>query len=597
MTTQTTLPQPEDVEGFPDNDNAEIVLFRGKIRVVEKKLYWDEVNNRRRGKREYLGYVVDGKYYSNDSYQKKFKDNTAPQSEKAAKSRSTAKETPRQPRRRYVAQNTVAYTLQAHAVPLLYEAARDTGLVEDWEMAIGDTDARLMISMAIHWLLSYDHSPFSFNSWKKDMLFPFMEDLSDREAANFLTRFATNPSLAEKFFLARLRRLEEKELISFDATQIACEPAYYTVPDLVFMDSDFEPEKTKVILLLSRKTAMPVLFKILPFRSDIAKNPKLLFDFDELKKTQKQISFAVVDFANYSLENLASFIDQKRPIAIPAKYEAGGWIEKIINEARNTPLGGSGWGKEKDSWYKTILTEKTFEDGKSRKVWVHVYCSENQIERQNRQFEFDLDTFEGMWRFAHASPEEADEDSFDGCYLRKNPLMKYYIRDSGIPGKEKPKRNEEAIAMEKAEFGFFAITSTIECSAQDALRGLMAYLPVATTFRSEREEAPKDPSVLIGTDRQQGHMLIAFTALTILTHIENRMQLETVVTRNGKKEVLPPLSETTSFGEICMDLSGATLAFCSSGKRFWEDTGQDVRDLAERLGYPGLYDKIPDWIY
>ena len=37
MTTQTTMPQTEDVEGFPDNDNAEMVLFRGKIRVVEKK--------------------------------------------------------------------------------------------------------------------------------------------------------------------------------------------------------------------------------------------------------------------------------------------------------------------------------------------------------------------------------------------------------------------------------------------------------------------------------------------------------------------------------------------------------------------------------
>ncbi len=599
MTTKTPLPRPEDVEGYPDNDKAVMVNARGKIRVVERKYYWDKEKGRGLEKRVYLGYVVDGKYYCNASYKKKFDRTGALRSEKSApekvKNDRSKAGSPKQPQHRAEAQPSLIRILRAGPVPLFYEVARDTGLIEDLNNAFGETDASLILSMAFNWLISDNHSPYHFKYSKNNILYPFREDISDRMMAIFLQQFAKYPSLVDEFFQARLKRLQEKELIAFDATRIACEPQYYGEQDLLFME-DYEPEKAKVVLLLSRKTNMPVLFRILPHYSDIARQQELLFDFDELKHTGKHISYAFLDNANFSLENLASFIDQKRNIVMPASYEAGSWIEELINEARRTPPGGPGWEREKDCWYKTIPVDKAFDDGKTRRLWVHVCWSKNTKDILSAQLDLQLSLFEDMWPYACTDPGKADADNIDGCYLRENPFMKYYVKDSGIPGREAPRRNEEALAMEKACFGFFALTSTMECSAPEALKGFHEYEPVAETFKSDREEGPDDKTVLPRADTQEGHMLIAFVALSILTQIKNRMQLETAVTRNGKKEILPPLSETYTFREFCSELYAPVIAFCTKGIRCWENISADIHEMTERLGYPGLYNAIPDWI-
>lgn len=554
----------------------------------------------------YLGYVVDGKYYCNASYKKKFDRTGAIRSEKALSEKTRPEKlntghskagSPRQPQHRAEAQPRVIRTMLAGPVPLFCEAARDTGLVEDLNNAFGKTAASLILSMAIDWLVTNSHSPYHFKYSRNNMLVPFREDISDREMASFLQQFAEYTTPVDEFFRARLKRLEEKELISFDATRIACEPRYYRKPGMFFMDGYYEPEKAEVVLLLSRKTNMPVIFRILPYHSDIATQQDLLFDFDELKHTGRHISFAVVDTASFSLENLASFIDQKRNIVIPANYEAGSWIDDIISEAGSTPPGGPGWGKEKDCWYKTIPVDKMFDDGETRRLWVHVYWSKKVADSLTARLEFHLGLFEKMWPDACTYPDQEDANNIDGCPLRKHSFMKYYIRDSGIPGREAPRRKEEALAAEKAYFGFFVLTSTMECSASDALKGFQAYELVAKTFMSDREDGPDDFSMQTGVyNTQKGHMLIAFAALSILTHIENRMQLETVVTRNGKKEVLPPLSETYTFGEYCSELCSPIIAFCTKGIRRWENISPDIHELTERLGYPGLYKSIPDWI-
>ena len=72
MAIKNPLPAREDVQGYPDNDKAVMVNARGKIRVVERQYYWDKEKNRGLEKRLYLGYVVDGKFYSNESYKKKW---------------------------------------------------------------------------------------------------------------------------------------------------------------------------------------------------------------------------------------------------------------------------------------------------------------------------------------------------------------------------------------------------------------------------------------------------------------------------------------------------------------------------------------------
>ena len=75
MTVKNPLPVPEDVQGYPNNDKAVMIYARGKIRVVERQYYWDKQKQRGLEKRNYLGYVVDNKFYSTESYNEKYKRN------------------------------------------------------------------------------------------------------------------------------------------------------------------------------------------------------------------------------------------------------------------------------------------------------------------------------------------------------------------------------------------------------------------------------------------------------------------------------------------------------------------------------------------
>lgn len=57
---------------FSENSYG-VAWFRGKVRVYERKLKWDDEKNDTYETREYIGYVIDGCYYSNADYQKLIK--------------------------------------------------------------------------------------------------------------------------------------------------------------------------------------------------------------------------------------------------------------------------------------------------------------------------------------------------------------------------------------------------------------------------------------------------------------------------------------------------------------------------------------------
>lgn len=595
MTARTKLPRPEEVQDFPVNKKAVLVREGGKIKVVEKKISWDEEKQCRVEKRTCLGYVVDGRFYSDENYRKTFKSDSNARSKRPSASRSKTAKSPGQQQNSLADTCGIVRLLPADAVPLLYAIAKDTGLVEDLNKTFGKTDANLMLSMAFLWLISNSHTPSFFSDWQTGLLLPYSGKLSDKKVASFLSRFADEPDAAEEFFLARLRRFGKKELLVYDATEIATAPQY-TIIDPLWPDDDDEQKKENVILLLNHANHMPVLFKILPDNTEgICAVQDQIFGFNELNGQDKHISYAFIDIASFSLENLASFIDQKRRIAMPARYDTGGWIEEIINQARLTPPGGAGWEKEKECWHKSVPVSKMFPDGKIRKLWVHVYYSEKEKEIMLSQLKIQLSLFEDMWPWA--APHE--DKSMDDSSLRSNSLMEFYVKGSGILGKQAPVRSEEAIASKTSDYGFFAMVSTMECSAADVLETFRLRSLIAQGFQSEPEPVYISDSItrhLYHADTLYGYMFISFLCLTILTHLENRMKLETVVTRDGKKKTMPPLSDEYSARDAISLFSSVSLAVYKNGTRQLLHAGQITQDLVQRLGYPDLFDTaIPGW--
>ena len=139
MSAKITLPNPENVKNFPADPKAVMVSARGVIRVVIRRYFWDKEKKRGCEKREYLGYVVDNCFYSNDEYRRLFKRNGT---------------------KRLVVQPAVSdqnCTLEKMAAletklaaefPLYHEIAKHIGLVDDLTSVWGADRANAVLSIA-----------------------------------------------------------------------------------------------------------------------------------------------------------------------------------------------------------------------------------------------------------------------------------------------------------------------------------------------------------------------------------------------------------------------------------------------------------------
>ena len=221
MTVKNPLPVPEDVQGYPNNDKAVMIYARGKIRVVERQYYWDKQKQRGLEKRNYLGYVVDNKFYSTESYNEKYKRNGKERLVKQKKTLDSELSVTNSKAKNNTCANDLLSSLRAGELPLYYAVAKDLGLVEDLTNVFGKNEADAILSIAFNWLSTGDNAAYLFNSWKEDRLLPYTDDLPSKEMSAFLKQLNQTPSWRKNFFNARLNRLPDDEMLSFDATEIA----------------------------------------------------------------------------------------------------------------------------------------------------------------------------------------------------------------------------------------------------------------------------------------------------------------------------------------------------------------------------------------
>lgn len=115
------------------------------------------------------------------------------------------------------------------------------------------------------------------------------------ELSGFFDDLVQKPGGRKDFFQARINRLPENEVLSFDASAIASE-----AEDLGYVrfgkgQGGAYQSQIGLIVLLGHRTQMPVLFRILPGNiSDVTTVPDMLFRFDEITDS-KRVFAAVMD--------------------------------------------------------------------------------------------------------------------------------------------------------------------------------------------------------------------------------------------------------------------------------------------------------------
>ena len=577
-TARKTKPLPSQVEGFPQGIKAKIVLTSsGFLRVVVRDYYHDRKKKRGLEKRKYIGYVVDNKYYSTEDYKKQFKKS----GERRAAPDIRTEEPAGIPTEKVIALYSALVERGAQEFPLYYKVAQDIHLVEDLEMTWGHHVTQAILSIAFHWLNTESNAAYLFESWRINKLLPGSLSISSKEMGELFNAISTEPDWYRRFFGARLKRLPEDEVLSYDATQIAsdaqeiCEVQYAKGKEGTYQ------YQVGLILLVGHRTGMPVLFRILPGNiTDVTTVQDMLFRFEELTEG-KRVFAAVVDRGYFSLENIRRFLEKGSRVIIAAKKDPD-WIKDAMEEALAKLWDGDFYIAKYDCWGCTVPVDLDCGGGKKRTVWVHVYRTDEKSKVENKKFFKKLVKFEEDW--LEVSTKEFNKD----CPLLKSPTLKYYRQDRLRPG-VLPERDGDAVNQGIRYTGLFCNVTTMECTAAEAMTEYRARDGIEKTFKAGKTNLEMDVIRAHTNSVMEGRFIVSFVALSILNELKRRMKKV-----SGKTAVAKELKGMT-FEKLKNKLQTPRFVMDGKGSGYWMSVTEDQRKIAKLLGCPGAYTEIPKW--
>lgn len=586
------VPDPSNVVGFPLSEKKAKIIRDpyGNFRVVVRRYYWDPVDQRGKEKREYLGYVVDNVYYATEDYRRHFhRDGTkrcAPKKSLSfkAKDKNMTADLTDPSTQTFLSSLS---TLLVAEFPVYYAIAKETGLLEDLTQTWGADDANKILAIAFHWMHTSSNSAYLFKSWVGGKLLPYWDSMESKEMTEFFRELAEQPDWRKTFFNARIARLPEDEVLSYDSTRIATEAVANPYAQCGKGKEGGYQKQVGLALLLGHKTGMPVLYRMFPGQiADVSTVADMLLRFDEIND-KKKIFAAVMDRGYFSLENFARFVDSKSKVIVAATMDVK-WIREAIEKAITSLWEGSSHICG-DVFGVTVPVKPKFDDSVERKLWVHVFRSDSKSSIETQAFFTDLEDFESQWK-------NWDDDAHNGvCPLLKSRKLAYYRVPTGLPGQSTLERDNEKINEAIRYFGFFCDVTTMPAKAREVYDNYCARDLIEKAFRSGKSDVEMSVARAHSDLTLEGRFLISFVALTILTDFHRRMNQKTTRIVKGKAVVDRPLGDEMTLKEIRNYLGSIRLINDGRGNRIWQEVTVKQHNIARRLGFPDLYRELPDW--
>lgn len=594
-----TKPDPKTIKNFPlDNPKAGIVCERGNLYVCERQHFWNPETKKKSESRLYIGRIVDGVYYSMEQYRRKFKRDGSLRTIERPKAR---------PYRRKTAENNQAQetaatasteqltpsalqTKRIGATTLFIEIAKQIGLWEDLCLTWGEAACRAACSLASHWLMTAKNASYLYESWSQNYLLPFPRTITAKEVTEFFAELGGCAGWEKTFFGARIQRMGEDEIFSYDATNIATKA--YEIKDAQYGKSKDGGYRRQIgmSVLFGHNSQMPAMFRIFPGNiADVSTVADLLTRVDLID--EGRVIAAVLDRGYFSLENLAECVDAGHKVLIAAKMDVG-WVkdaaEQVLSDlwdARTRLRGCTIWGK-------TVQKEMKFADGKKRTLWVHVFRDEMTSHTANQQLFDEIEAFENQWKAADYANEQTVKA------LRQSQTLKYFMQPKGDPGTCSLERNYDAINAASRYFGFFASVSTMPCDAQTAIETYHNRDNIEKCFKAGKSDINMDAVRSHSDATMKGRFIVSFCALTILCELRRRMRRPyfEMGSKGEVKHKLPPLADEMTFGALLNYLDSVKVSYGNKPEDIrLEEVTNKQQMIAKRLGCPGVFDAVPDY--
>ncbi len=551
------IPDPSDVIGFPaGNPRLKIVRQKDGLCVVEVERRRDPLKGRTVTKRTTVGKIVDGRYYTLEEFRRR-RDGTP---------RVVRPEIPE-----------IGCRL-AGEVMLFDCVAHQMGLWKAFDSVWGEYAADEVVSLASFFLTTERNSLDLYVDWRQTHIAPFDSDLSPKMIMDLYSGLGMRESLLDDFFSAFMAGLDVEELFALDASAIAASALQTKDVQNARGKKTGSRREVGLVIFFDRESRLPVRFRILPGSpGDVSRVPEALFEFEKLG--DRPVAAAVLDPEDLSKEKLLRFAKASRNVFVPAQTDAS-WIQGAVDEALpkledyTTRLSGPVRG--------CTVSVKATETGEEH-LWVHVFRDLYRQVDEQCDFLADVEAFEFRWNRAE-----------DAGMLSRAETLRWFHRPAGAPGACGLEEDQDAINEHCRRRGLFASVSSIECTAKLAFETWGERERVRRCFEAGRTLVGMPPLCSYDEGTMQGRFLVSFAALAILCELNRRMS---AYESRRKREIedkvrWKTLADEATLEAVLSKISPVKVFFSGTACRL-ADVTDDQRELADRLGCPGLFDEAP----
>ena len=567
------------IAGNPKNGLVEkLNSVENGFRILQRFYFYDKIKKRSGNIKKAIGVVIDDNYLSLDEYHVKY---THRGNFRVIHNSNKYNNDSSIENSRDIIDYKCIYQRIIGAIPILYNTAKNCGIVEDVYTVYGRNLGNKILSLAFYLIQEGDNSTNRFSRFSLIYALPYAETITESEVAKIYAHIGQNKKLLSKLFSLRYNRLSDDCSVNYASTNIPSKENNIYFSKISKTNEEIYASMFHFSLLTEQKTGMPFLFTLFNSNDpDYSNVSDIINRVQELVGKDKKNIF-IIDRSYETFENLIIFSKEHKKCLMAARV----LNQDIVNKVKNNCT---------DFSNSSSIISGTCIHGHSEKIsiryreenyplWVHIFKDDCKAAREKEILFEKLEIFEKKWKNSNKSGRTV---------LKSNSLIRFY---KDIEDSDNLIRSYVEIDDYMKDFGIFANISNFEMTSKEAYEKYASRDTVEEYFQSVRININLDTVRSHFQETLQGRFIIGFISLIILAELKLQLSQERIFSDKRKKAISPHAYSVTDVIDITR---GITLQYAQKTNQYW--IGGVLKEVVRLCAACGLdndlYEKKPEYI-
>lgn len=501
-----------------DLSDLRLHFSKTSVHVVRLKKRTNRQPGQSYYEKEYLGRVVDGRYYSNAEYSRLFKRGDVPRSlpkKPAPKSSEGLTSSKNIKEIKEGAPSEGGFTERYVGIgPLIWKLAEKHSLLEDLQASFGPLKALILISCVIAQIENGSLVARRFEHWIREHLLPFNAPMADGELSDFFVSLGANQTEIQDFFHRRRARADKRRTILFDSTTITNVSKGIELSKAGKSKYGGFSQRLCLSLLYSKTTHEVFDACLYNGNGSDAVNCAEIMERLKLEENMRDRIYSfIMDRGYFCKANIEAASKTGGRILMAAKKQPS-WVLEAIAEHRDELTGFEyAMPNHLSVAGLTVAIEPEDQPRSSRPnipVWLHIYRDETAASAEKIKFFKQLNEY----RTEISAGREVSP-------AMEEKIGRFFKVEQG---KLVPKKRTIDDCVRN--LGIFANVTNWACTAQEANELYSQRDEIEKVFEMSKEELSADPIRAHSTDAARGRAFLNALTLTVSGILKWRMSKE-----------------------------------------------------------------------